>query len=222
MNWNQMFLGGAVLGVLASAWSQIKAVFFWVVGLLIRRVEIHTEEAHQAIIAYLIEHYKRSRNYESMYGADHVHQRNGRYGLVPYEQYGNRTLIFWNGWFPFLYANEIERKAKSSATKNQDSDSATKIFSTITFLAARWMSKRSCVPPAPTRIGSPGRSRALRRKRKTVSSFTTFPRGRTTTIAAARGAMAWPGISRNITASSPTNRTSSARLRRMTAAPSAT
>ncbi len=130
-----MFLGGAVLGVLASAWGQIKAVCFWIVGLLIRRVEVHTEEAHQAIIAYLIEHYQRSRNYESMYGADHVHQRNGRYGLVPYEQYGNRTLIFWNGWMPFLYANEIERKAKSSSTnKNQDSDSATKIYSTITFL----------------------------------------------------------------------------------------
>jgi hypothetical protein len=135
MDLNHLLLGGAALGVLAGAWGHIKAVFFWFVGLLIRRVEIHTEEAHQAIIAYLIAHHKRSRNYESMYGADHVHQRNGRYGLVPYEQYGNRTLIFWSGWVPFFYSNELERKARTAGNKNDNhSDDATKVYSTITFL----------------------------------------------------------------------------------------
>ena len=135
MDLNHLLLGGAALGILASTWGHIKAVFFWFVGLLIRRIEIHTEEAHQAVIAYLIAHYRRARNYESMYGADHVHHRNGRYGLVPYEQYGNRTLVFWNGWFPFFYSNEVERKARAPGNKNEThSDDATKVYSTITFM----------------------------------------------------------------------------------------
>ena len=41
-----------------------------------------------------------------MYGASWEYQRDGRYGLVPYELFGNRTLILWNGWFPFLFTNQ--------------------------------------------------------------------------------------------------------------------
>ena len=75
--------------------------FAWrFVGMVIRRVEIPSEAAHQALIAYLVAHYPRYRNYDSMYGADFEHHRDGRYGLVPYEQFGNRALVFWNGWWP--------------------------------------------------------------------------------------------------------------------------
>ena len=66
-----------------------------------------------AVVAYLVTHFKRSRNYDRMYGASWEYQRDGRYGLVPYELFGVRSLILWSGWFPFLFNNQVESKAAS-------------------------------------------------------------------------------------------------------------
>ena len=55
-----------------------------------------------------------------MYGASWEFQRDGRYGLIPYELFGNRTLIFWNGWFPFLFTNQQEQKAATGNTGGSD------------------------------------------------------------------------------------------------------
>jgi hypothetical protein len=128
--------GGAVLGVVAAMWSKIKGVAWRAVGLFVQRVEIPTEAGHDAIVAYLISKYKRSRNYDRVYGASWEYQRDGRYGLVPYELFGVRTLIFWNGWFPFLFTNQVESKAASSkgAPADTSSSGATKVYSTITFV----------------------------------------------------------------------------------------
>jgi hypothetical protein len=130
-----MLAGGAALGVLATMWSKIKGVAWRLVGMFIQRVEIPTESGHDAVVAYLIANYKRSKNYDKMYGASWEYQRDGRYGLVPYEVFGNRLLILWNGWFPFLFANQVESKA-ASGKGNTDSSSSSgmKIFSTITFI----------------------------------------------------------------------------------------
>ena len=59
---------GAVLGVVASMWSKAKGLAWRVVSLFIQRIEIPTEAAHEAVVAYLIANYKRSRNYDRMYG----------------------------------------------------------------------------------------------------------------------------------------------------------
>ncbi len=64
----------------------------------IGRIEIPTESAHEAVVAFLIARYKRLRTYDRMYGAHWEFQRDGRYGLIPYEEFGNRTLVFWNWW----------------------------------------------------------------------------------------------------------------------------
>ncbi|HJZ55511.1 MAG TPA: hypothetical protein VKE74_11155 [Gemmataceae bacterium] len=100
--------GGAILGLIASMWGKIKGVAWRALGLFVQRVEIPTEAGHDAVVAYLVSKYRRSRNYDRMYGASWEYHRDGRYGLVPYEQFGNRTLILWNGWFPFLFSNQIE------------------------------------------------------------------------------------------------------------------
>src|SRR5262249_11835628 len=97
-----LVFGGAALGVLAARWEHLKPFSWRIAGMFIRRVEIPSEAAHQALIAYLVANYHRYRNYDNMYGADYEHHRDGRYGLVPYEQFGNRTVIFWNGWWPFV------------------------------------------------------------------------------------------------------------------------
>lgn len=135
MDLRNLALGGAAVGVLVACWEYLKSFAWRLVGLLIRRVEIPSEAAHQALIAYLVSHYRRYRNYDSMYGADFEHYRDGRYGLVPYEQFGNRSVVFWNGWWPFLFTNAQERKPRGNQ-QNQDSSGGgpIKIYSTITFL----------------------------------------------------------------------------------------
>lgn len=135
--WKYM-AGGAligILGMLAGFWTRVKGILWRIASLFVQQIEIPTEEAHNALVAYLIANYKRSRMYDRMYGAWYAHRRDGKYGLVPYEQYGTRSMIFWNGWIPFFYNNAVESKARSSTqNQNNSSDDATKVHSTLTFL----------------------------------------------------------------------------------------
>jgi ATPase family associated with various cellular activities (AAA) len=128
--------GGALLGVVATMWSKIKGVAWRAFTLFVQRVEIPTESAHDAVVAHLIARFKRSRNYDRMYGAAWEYQRDGRYGLIPYEIFGSRTLIFWNGWVPFLFTNSLETKHAGNG-KGGSSDTPTgvaKIYSSLTFV----------------------------------------------------------------------------------------
>jgi hypothetical protein len=136
MDMRNLVFGGAALGVLAACWEHVKSFAWRLTGLLIRRAEIPSEAAHQALIAYLVANYPRYRNYDSMYGADFEHHRDGRYGLVPYELFGNRTVVFWNGWFPFLFSNAQEKKPRGGQQQQQydNSGGPMKVFSTLTFL----------------------------------------------------------------------------------------
>jgi hypothetical protein len=51
--------------------------------------------------------------------------------------FGHRTIIFWNGPFPFFFANAVEKKSKgggqNSSSSGHNSDAA-KVYSTITFV----------------------------------------------------------------------------------------
>ena len=127
--------GGAAFGVVAGFWDKIKAALWQGVSLFIQRVEVPSESAHDALVAYLIAHFARSRFYDRMYGATHEYQRDGRYGLVPYELFGNRSILFWDGWRPFLFGNEREKQAQANRNRSEGRDSdAAKVYSTITFL----------------------------------------------------------------------------------------
>jgi hypothetical protein len=125
--------GGAALGLVAGFWDKIKAVVWRGVNLFIQQVEIPTEQGHSAIVAYLIANYPRSRLYDRMYGAWYEHMRDGRYGLVPYEQFGNRSIVFWEGWRPLVFTNAQERQGRSQP-REPTANVTTKIYSTITFL----------------------------------------------------------------------------------------
>lgn len=131
-----LLAGGALLGLLASMWGKIKGLMWRVLGLFVQRVEIPTEPGHEALVSYLIAHYRRSRNYDKMYGASWEYQRDGRYGLIPYEVFGNRSLILWSGWFPFLFTNQVENKAASGKGTNNDSSGGggMKVHSTLIFV----------------------------------------------------------------------------------------
>jgi hypothetical protein len=136
--WKYMAGGALVgaLGMIAGFWTKVKGVLWRIANLFVQQVEIPTEEAHNALVAYLIAHHKRSRTYDRMYGAWYAHRRDGRYGLVAYEQFGTRSMIFWNGWIPFFYSNAVEAKARQNKgnANNGSDDDATKIYSKITFM----------------------------------------------------------------------------------------
>ncbi|MFO0880894.1 MAG: AAA family ATPase [Gemmataceae bacterium] len=134
MDLRNLVFGGAALGMLATCWDYIKGFTWRITGLLIRRIEIPSEAAHQALISYLVKHFKRYRNYDSMFGADYEHHRDGRYGLVPYEQFGNRTVVFWSGWWPFLFSNAMENRPKAGQQSNDSSGGPIKVYSTVMFL----------------------------------------------------------------------------------------
>ncbi len=137
MDLRNLVFGGAALGVLAACWQHVKSFGWRLAGMLVRRVEVPSEAAHQALIAHLVANYPRYRNYDSMYGADFEHMRDGRYGLVPYELFGNRTVVFWNGWWPFLFSNAQEGKPRPGQQQQHEGGSGggpVKIYSTLTFL----------------------------------------------------------------------------------------
>jgi hypothetical protein len=126
---------GAVFGIVASMWSKVKGVAWRILGLFVQRVEVPTESAHEALVAFLIAKFQRSRNYDRLYGASWEFQRDGRYGLIPYEMFGSRSVIFWNGWCPFLFSNQMENKAATSKGPSGDTPSGVqKVYSTITFV----------------------------------------------------------------------------------------
>lgn len=129
-----LLAGGAALGLVASMWGKLKGFAWRIAGLLVQRVEIPTEPGHEAMVAFLIANFKRSRNYDKMYGASWEYQRDGRYGLIPYEVFGNRALILWNGWFPFLFTNQVENKAASGKGGSDSSTAGMKIHSTLIFI----------------------------------------------------------------------------------------
>jgi hypothetical protein len=138
MNPMNLLAGGALVGLLAACWDKVKALTWKLVSLFIQQVEIPSEAAHHALVSFLIEHYRRSRFYDRLYGATYEHHRDGRYGLVPYELFGSRSVVFWNGWFPFVFTNEQENK-KPAATTNTNpwggsEETTLKIHSTLTFL----------------------------------------------------------------------------------------
>src|SRR5262249_31862306 len=139
MDLRNLLFGGAALGVLAACWQHLKSFAWRIARLVIRPGEIPSEAAHQAFISYLVTHYRRYRNYDSMFGADYEHHRDGRYGLVPYELFGNRTVVFWNGWWPFIFANAREGKPRHGRQKEQSEGSSgsggpAKVYSTLTFI----------------------------------------------------------------------------------------
>ena len=133
--WN-VVAGGAAFGLIAGFWTKIKAVLWKAANLFVQQVEITTEHGHTALIDYLTANYQRSCFYDRVYGAYHEHQRDGRYALVPYEQFGNRSLVFWDGWRPFLFNNALEKAARRPGKSAEPAaeGNAAKIFSTVTFL----------------------------------------------------------------------------------------
>jgi hypothetical protein len=115
---NDVLTGGLVAGgitALIGFWNQIKRVLWKVVSIVIEKVEINTEEANDSISAYLTKNYKRIPIYDRLYGAKNEMFQVGKYGLVPYEKFGARTVFYFSDLrfrklIPFAYKTEVQQQ----------------------------------------------------------------------------------------------------------------
>ena len=220
-----LLAGGAALGLLATMWSKIKGVAWRVIGLLVQRVEIPTEAAHEAVIAYLIANYRRSRNYDRMYGASWEYQRDGRYGLVPYESLRQPHAHLLERLVPVPLHQPGREEGRDRGKGKQRLVRQRRRRSTrrITFLRGTLDVEKILATPATRATTSPGRSRTEQSRDEEPLLHPPRPRPRrATTTSTAAAATAWRGISRATTACSRTRRTSSARPARTTARRSTT
>jgi hypothetical protein len=133
MNYLNFIWGGAALGVITAGWGYIKAVLWKVCNLFIRQVEIHNEACAEAVIGYLIKTYRRSRLYDCTYSAQYEHLRNGKYGMVPFEYFGKRSIIFWNWCFPFFFDGP-ERKTGSTNPRGYVGEDKKEVSCTLTYV----------------------------------------------------------------------------------------
>ncbi len=103
MDFTRFLAGGAVLGVIAGFWGRIKTVAWKFFNTFVQQVELFDENTVTVVIGYLIANHRRSQLYDKIYGAYYDHTIDGKYGLIPYEMFGKRDIIFWQGWVPFLF-----------------------------------------------------------------------------------------------------------------------
>jgi hypothetical protein len=104
MDFTKVLAGSAVLGLVAGFWGRIKTALWRLLNLFVQQVELLDEVTATVVIAYLLRHYRRSGTCERTYGSAYEHTQDGKYGLIPYELFGKRDLIFWSGPFPFLFS----------------------------------------------------------------------------------------------------------------------
>src|SRR5262245_50820974 len=119
MNLSYLLAAGAVLGVVAACWTKIKSVCWRLMSLFLQQVAIQDESSQSALVDFLIANFKHSRYYDKLYGAANEHTVDGKYGLVPFEVLGKRSILFWRGWFPFVYAVGARPAQQNNTTNNQ-------------------------------------------------------------------------------------------------------
>jgi hypothetical protein len=120
MDYFNFLAGGAVFGVIAGCWGYIKGFVWKLTSTLIQRVEINDNNLGPTVVGHLVSRYPRSRVYDRVYGSAFEYIKTREYsGIVPYEVYGQRSLILWSGWAPFLLN---KAQPKQAGQRNSDDD----------------------------------------------------------------------------------------------------
>jgi hypothetical protein len=97
-------IAGVLLGLVTSFWAKIKFLIWRGISHFIVQIEIRDEITSNAVLAYLLKNYYRTKVYDRTYGASYEYTRaDGKYGIVPYEYLGSKTLIFWKNRLPILF-----------------------------------------------------------------------------------------------------------------------
>ncbi|MDH7913613.1 AAA family ATPase [Winogradskyella sp. SYSU M77433] len=86
--------GGAILGVIVGFWDKIKTFLWMILSSFIQKSEIKTEDVHNEVIGHLIKNYKYLKSYDKVFASQYESFRTGKYGLVAYEKFGDKMIIF--------------------------------------------------------------------------------------------------------------------------------
>lgn len=99
---SELWMGGALLGLLAACWGRIKDLAWRFVGLLIIRTKLEGD-ASVAILYHCWTKMKRSRTGDRRFGSIQEFVRPvKRHLVVGYEDIGVQSVVFWQGWRPLL------------------------------------------------------------------------------------------------------------------------
>ncbi|WP_114819373.1 AAA family ATPase [Chryseobacterium sp. KLBC 52] len=88
--------GSAIIAFVVGFWDKIKTFLWMILSTFIQKAEIKNDDTHNEVIGYLIKNYKKARSYDKVYGAQYESFRNGKYGYVPYEKFGDNLMIFFS------------------------------------------------------------------------------------------------------------------------------
>lgn len=132
--------GSAIIAFVAGFWDKIKASLWVILSTFVQRAEIKTEDTHNEVIGYLVKNFKKAESFDKIFGSQYESFRNGKYGLVPYERYGDNLIIFFTKekYFfktfrlPFFFSKKNVALLQNESTNHQSD--AEKTYSYITSL----------------------------------------------------------------------------------------
>jgi hypothetical protein len=110
--------GGAILGLLTGWWGRIKNLFWRFLRMFFITVDVMDEVTSSAVLAYLSKNYRRSSMYDRTYGSRYEYLRTGKYGTIPFEFFGGKSLVFWRGWFPISFGPPTPQSPAGNNTNN--------------------------------------------------------------------------------------------------------
>jgi hypothetical protein len=93
---------GTVFGFVIRGWATIRSFFQNSIAIFLVTARLDDETTTTAVLAYLIRKYAHTSG-ERTYGGRHDCFMDGKYGHIPFEMFGVRTLTFWRDWLPFWF-----------------------------------------------------------------------------------------------------------------------
>lgn len=122
--------GSAIVAFVVGFWDKIKTILWMLLSTFIQKTEIKTEDTHNEVVGYLVNNFKKRKSYDKVFGSQYESYRNGKYGLVPYEKYGENLMIFFTqkkylGFIrlPFIFSKNSVTFLNNETPNNQpDSD----------------------------------------------------------------------------------------------------
>ena len=125
--------GSALAALVVGFWDKIKTFLWLLISTVIQKAEIKNEETHNEVVGYLIKNFKKAPSYDKVFGAQYESFRNGTYGFVPYEKFGDNLMVFFSNktylWglirVPFLFTKNSVAFLGGEASSGQNENEKT-------------------------------------------------------------------------------------------------
>lgn len=103
---------GTVIGFMVRGWSIISSFFKSCLHAFFIHAHLEDETTARAVLAHLVNRYRRVKSGDRMYGAKHESLKDGKYGHISFEVFGTRSMLFRAGWTPFWFSVQQDSDTK--------------------------------------------------------------------------------------------------------------